>query len=220
MRNGRKSGGSSGNPRGSSSGSNSGSSSGSSSGSNDGSQSGSQSGSKNRSNRGNSGGGGDNRTSGRRDGQSGQGGQGQRGQGQPQNRQQPNSSGRSSGSSSGSSGRGQKSGHADNAPARSSLIEIPIRTVPGKGNVPVQESKKLPPRRYGIIFFETLAAAKNDLARLQDVARGYDQLNIVIRSESPMDDVELSSIGKLFAGAAWALIHDRRVAEGWYNEAH
>ena len=204
MRNGRKSGGSSGNPRGSNSGS--------SSGSNDGSQSGSQSGSKNRSNRGNSGGGGDNRTSGRRDGQSGQG--------QPQNRQQPNSSGRSSGSSSGSSARGQKSGHADNAPARSSLIEIPIRTVPGKGNVPVQDSKKLPPRRYGIVFFETLAAAKNDLARLQDVARGYDQLNIVIRSESPMDDVELSSIGKLFAGAAWALIHDRRVAEGWYNEAH
>ena len=204
MRNGRKSGGSSGNPRGSNSGS--------SSGSNDGSQSGSQSGSKNRSHRGNSGGGGDNRTSGRRDGQSGQG--------QPQNRQQPNSSGRSSGSSSGSSARGQKSGHADNAPARSSLIEIPIRTVPGKGNVPVQDSKKLPPRRYGIVFFETLAAAKNDLARLQDVARGYDQLNIVIRSESPMDDVELSSIGKLFAGAAWALIHDRRVAEGWYNEAH
>ena len=211
MRNGRKSGGSSGNPRGSNSGSNSGSQAGS--------KSGSQSGSKNRSNRGNSSGGGDNRTSGRRDGQSGQGGQGQRGQGQPQNRQQPNSSGRSSGSS-GSSGRGQKSGHADNAPARSSLIEIPIRTVPGKGNVPVQESKKLPPRRYGIIFFETLAAAKNDVARLHEVARGYDQLNIVIRSESPMDDVELSSIGKLFAGAAWALIHDRRVAEGWYNEAH
>lgn len=219
MRNGRKSGGSSGNPRGSNSGSNDGSQGGSKSGS----QSGSQSGSKSRSNRGNSGGG-DNRTSGRRDGQSGQGGQGQSGQGQPQNRQQPNSSGRSSGrssgSSSGSSARGQKSGHADNAPARSSLIEIPIRTVPGKGNVPVQESKKLPPRRYGIIFFETLAAAKNDVARLQDVARGYDQLNIVIRSESPMDDVELSSIGKLFAGAAWALIHDRRVAEGWYNEAH
>lgn len=99
------------------------------------------------------------------------------------------------------------------------LIESPIRMT-GKGLPPVEEPRKLPPRRYGIVFFDTLAAAKNDIARLQDLARGYDQLNIVIRAEASMDDPELTAVGKVFAGAAWALIHDRRVAEGWYDEAH
>jgi hypothetical protein len=70
------------------------------------------------------------------------------------------------------------------------------------------------------VFFDTLAAAKADLASLQDMARGVDQLNIVIRAEASMDDLELSAVGKVFAGAAWALIHDRRVTEGWYNEPH
>ena len=123
-----------------------------------------------------------------------------------------------------------KPGHQGNAKdgrktatALPSLIESPIR-MSGKGFPPVQEQHKLPPRRYGVVFFDTLAAAKNDLPRLQDLARGYDQLNIVIRAdaapEATMNDPELAAIGKVFAGAAWALIHDRRVAEGWYDESH
>ena len=42
----------------------------------------------------------------------------------------------------------------------------------------------------------------------------------MIRAEGNMEDPELLAIGnvKVFAGTAWALIHDRRVADGWYNE--
>jgi len=103
---------------------------------------------------------------------------------------------------------------------RSTLIDAPIKTVPDKLQRANPEPLKAAKRRYGIVFFDTLAAAKNDLLRLQEMARGFDQLNIVIRAEASMDDPELAAIGKVFAGAAWALIHDRRVTDGWYNEAH
>lgn len=103
---------------------------------------------------------------------------------------------------------------------RSTLIDAPIKTVPDKLPQTPTEPIKVAKRRYGIVFFDTLAAAKNDLSRLQDMARGFDQLNIVIRAEASMDDPELAAIGKVFAGAAWALIHDRRVTDGWYNETH
>lgn len=123
--------------------------------------------------------------------------------------------------------RGHNNGAPGNKPLNkqpgkpSTLTEIPLRMPKGaKGIEPQAPRPKLPARRYGIVFYETLAAAKADVARLQEMARGFDQLNIVIRAEASMDDPELSAIGKVFAGAAWALIHDRRVAEGWYNEAH
>jgi hypothetical protein len=123
--------------------------------------------------------------------------------------------------------RGHQKGASGNKPviksanAPSTLTEIPLRLPKGgkAAEVPTQRPK-LPPRRYGVVFFDTLAAAKADLASLQDMARGVDQLNIVIRAEASMDDLELSAVGKVFAGAAWALIHDRRVTEGWYNEPH
>lgn len=35
-----------------------------------------------------------------------------------------------------------------------------------------------------------------------------------------MDDAELNSIGKVFAGQAWTTIHERRIAEGWYLDPH
>jgi len=76
-------------------------------------------------------------------------------------------------------------------------------------------------RRYGLAIYETHQAAKADRLALLEQAKTVDQLNIVIRAEGSMDDPELTSIGnvKVFAGTAWALIHDRRVADGWYNEA-
>lgn len=122
-------------------------------------------------------------------------------------------------------GQSGKPGHRNSqkSPASqpSTLTESPIR-MPKGGRQPQEPASrpKLPPRRYGIVFFDTLAAAKNDIPRLQEIARGYDQLNIVIRAEATMDDPELAAVGKVFAGAAWALIHDRRVAEGWYNDMH
>lgn len=74
------------------------------------------------------------------------------------------------------------------------------------------------PKRYGVVFFQTLEEAKSQADKILDKAKEVDQLNIVIRSEANMDDPELCQYGKVFAGEAWALIHDRRVADGWYNE--
>lgn len=74
--------------------------------------------------------------------------------------------------------------------------------------------------RYGVIFYDTFALAKADLETLAAKKAEFDQLNIVIRAEGDMDDPDLTPYGKVFAGAAWALIHDRRVADGWYNDPH
>lgn len=76
------------------------------------------------------------------------------------------------------------------------------------------------PKRYGVVFYSTLQAAKDDGPQLLERAKEVDQLNIVIRAEAPMDDPELLQYGKIYAGEAWALIHDRRVEEGWYETPH
>lgn len=75
------------------------------------------------------------------------------------------------------------------------------------------------PRRYGIAVYETFAAAKADKDQIAAKAQDFDQYNVVIKAEGNMDDPELLSLGpvKIFAGAAWALIHERRVQDGWYE---
>lgn len=75
-------------------------------------------------------------------------------------------------------------------------------------------------RQYKVVFFDTLVQAKSDLENLKQIAAGCDQLNIVVRAEASMDDAELTAIGKLFCGAAWALIHERRRDAGWYEQPH
>ena len=74
--------------------------------------------------------------------------------------------------------------------------------------------------RYGVAFYETMAAAKDDLDNLKLKARSGDCLNIVVKAEADMGDPELNRIGKLFAGKAWHTIHERRVYEGWYIDRH
>ena len=78
--------------------------------------------------------------------------------------------------------------------------------------------KKRELRRYGILFFDTLQKAKDSIMEIEEHAKSVDQLNIVIRAESDMEIEELTKHGKVFAGEAWALIHDRRVEDGWYDE--
>ena len=75
-------------------------------------------------------------------------------------------------------------------------------------------------RRYAAIFYDTLTQAKSDLPRLKEAASSCDQVNIIVRAEANMDDPDLTAIGKLFCGAAWALIHDRRKEDGWYDSPH
>jgi hypothetical protein len=75
-------------------------------------------------------------------------------------------------------------------------------------------------KKYGIQFYETLQSAKADIAKLREAAAQCDQLNIVVRAEPTVDDPELLQIGKVFSGAAWTLIHERRRQDGWYDEPH
>lgn len=72
-------------------------------------------------------------------------------------------------------------------------------------------------KRYQVAFYETPFAAKADIEKLKALRAQCDELNIVIRAEPPFDDQDLAAIGKVFAGAAWALIHERRRQDGWYD---
>jgi hypothetical protein len=82
--------------------------------------------------------------------------------------------------------------------------------------VPPRGSTKI----YKAVFYDTLNQAKADLHQLTALAQSCDQLNIIVRAESSMDDADLNAIGKLFCGAAWALIHERRKQDGWYDSSH
>jgi len=74
------------------------------------------------------------------------------------------------------------------------------------------------PKRYGVVFYETFQAAKSDVENLSQKKSAFDQLNVVIRAEGNMDDPDLLRYGKVFAGAAWYLIHERRAQDGWYDK--
>jgi hypothetical protein len=83
-----------------------------------------------------------------------------------------------------------------------------------------QRNVGAPTKKYGLIFYETLQAARNDTVALKELSSQYDQLNIVVRAEVTVETPELLPFGKVFTGAAWALIHERRKQDGWYDESH
>ncbi len=94
---------------------------------------------------------------------------------------------------------------------------------PGAQKKPEPEIvKKSPPvlKRYGVVFYETHAHAREDSPRLLEMSSQFDQLNIVIKAEGSMDDPDLTTHGRVYAGEAWNLIHKRRFDDGWYNEPH
>lgn len=142
--------------------------------------------------------------------------EGQPNQGQPQNRApQGGPQNRGQGQAPQARGphpQGQKGKQPQKAPQRQKQPQQP--------NPPDVIYKPGPPKRYGVVFYDSLFAAKADMDTLRHKATEVDQLNIVIRAESDMEDPELTKIGKVFAGAAWTLIHERRVEEGWYNDPH
>jgi hypothetical protein len=97
------------------------------------------------------------------------------------------------------------------------------------GPGPTQQNKpkdlgRPPPRtppkkiKYGVVFYTSFDEAKKSIEEIAAQAKTVDQLNIVVQAEGNMDDPVLIEHGKVFAGAAWTLIHKRRVDDGWYNE--
>jgi hypothetical protein len=73
-------------------------------------------------------------------------------------------------------------------------------------------------RNYAVLFYHNVDEAKRDLGTIEAKAQTVDQLNIVVQSENPADNPDISKFGKLYAGAAWTLIHKRRVEDGWYDK--
>jgi len=85
---------------------------------------------------------------------------------------------------------------------------------------PLPKAPDLPPRKYGVAFYDSFLVAKAQLEEIRAQAAAVDQLNIVILADGDMDDPELTAHGKVFAGEAWTLIHKRRVEDGWYEVPH
>ncbi len=95
------------------------------------------------------------------------------------------------------------------------LMELPPEVK--SQNHPEERS---PNKKYGVIFYDSFNHAKNDFANLQDKKNNFDQINIVIKEDGNMEDADLLKFGKVYSGAAWYLVHERRVQENWYNSPH
>lgn len=117
----------------------------------------------------------------------------------------------------GGRGRNFRQGGGDNA----ERAQRESNNGEGRGGGSARSSRNvdlvLEPRRIGVVILETFEVAREQLGVLAERAREYDQLNIVIRAEGNMDDPELSAVGRVYAGTAWATIHERRIKEGWYE---
>lgn len=74
-------------------------------------------------------------------------------------------------------------------------------------------------KKYNLVFFDTFAAARAAKEEIRALTLNSEQVNVVIREEGNMDDADLLTVTriKIFAGKAWAAIHERRLAEGWYE---
>ncbi|MBP6218297.1 MAG: hypothetical protein KA436_06905 [Oligoflexales bacterium] len=83
-------------------------------------------------------------------------------------------------------------------------------------------NKKEKNNKYLYLQFDTFQQAKQAIPELIANCENCDQLNVVIREEGNMDDPELLGSHpkvKVYAGAAWTLIHERRQTDGWYSSS-
>jgi hypothetical protein len=76
-------------------------------------------------------------------------------------------------------------------------------------------------QKFQVLFFDSFAQARAAEASIATACSQPDitQINVVIREEGNMDDAELLGLHskvKVYAGAAWTTIHERRQADGWY----
>lgn len=87
-----------------------------------------------------------------------------------------------------------------------------------KDLAPLKRRSETPPKHYGILQFESFKEAKEKLDQIKERQSQVDLLNIVIKQEGDMNDPELTNYGRVYAGAAWSDIHQRRLDEGWYEK--
>ena len=89
----------------------------------------------------------------------------------------------------------------------------------GRRSGPRRRLKK--PKKIAVIFFETCQKVEQQKESLQQLCETCDQLNVVVEEESDMDNPSILGIHpkiKLYAGAAWFLVHQRRQDDGWYDQ--
>lgn len=91
---------------------------------------------------------------------------------------------------------------------------------PGRGHKPApfkQQAIHLP-TTFDVLFYKTLREAEADQPRIRAKAAAVDQLNVVVEAEDLTEDYAFSDVAELYCGAAWTLIHRRRVEDDWYQE--
>lgn len=74
------------------------------------------------------------------------------------------------------------------------------------------------PSTYDVLFYKTLREAEADQERIRARSAAVDQLNVVVEAEDLTEDYPFADVAELFCGAAWTLIHRRRVDDGWYSD--
>ena len=132
---------------------------------------------------------------------------------------------------SGRRSKGRSKGHSKSSSKSTSdsglTLSAPAKKVMHDENFHHEE------KRYGVLFFDSPAEARQNWSKVTVALESVDQLNIVLRSEPQPgagttdlypDDLpieaeqaqERESI-KIFSGAAWTLIHERRREDGWYD---
>lgn len=134
-----------------------------------------------------------------------------------QNSNEPNRQGKGSGQKQNHqkknrNSKNQKGGRSNNNQKNNRKPEKTVRKPNKYDNAPT--------RSYGILFYDTFEKAESDLDNIKQTSEKFDQLNLIIKAEGERVHPELSQIAKIFTGAAWTLIHERRVEDGWYNNTH
>lgn len=74
------------------------------------------------------------------------------------------------------------------------------------------------PTTYDVLFYKSLREAEADQQKIRAKASSVDQMNVVLEAEEIIEEYSFADVAELYCGAAWTLIHRRRVEDGWYKE--
>lgn len=74
------------------------------------------------------------------------------------------------------------------------------------------------PTTYDVLFYKSIREAEAHQADIRAKAHLVDQMNVVLEAEDLIEDYSFADAAELYCGAAWTLIHRRRVEDGWYSE--